>query len=238
MPNRIYLSSYLSSGNQIALAEEDVHYLTNVLRLKNSGVLRVFNEKDGEYFAEIKQISKKQCFVEIKDKIREIVKQGSLNIAMSLIKNDKFFLTLEKITELGATSIQPLICERSQYNKLNMERAFKCLKEATEQSERFEIPTLKTPINLVNLLKSSDYEDIIFCSEKAKPEDNLFNIQKDLAKNLCFVIGPEGGFSPKEFDIISGYKHVSLGNNILRAETAAFALVSQIQLLKNMDLKT
>jgi 16S rRNA (uracil1498-N3)-methyltransferase len=231
MSNRVYIQAPLLENQLLTLSQEDMHYLINVLRLGNLGKIRVFNERNGEYQAQIKQIAKKEYAVEIQEKIKDVVKQRPIKLAVSLIKNDRFLLALEKVTELGVTEIQPVICERSQYNKLNMERTSKCLKEATEQSERFEIPTLKTAVTLRELITSSCYDEIIVCSEKADQNHNLLGIQENLSKNICFVVGPEGGFTKQEFDLMSRCKHISLGNNILRAETAAIVLVSQIQFL-------
>jgi 16S rRNA (uracil1498-N3)-methyltransferase len=228
MSNRIYIKESLSPSTNIPISDENIHYLINVLRLADGSEIRIFNECDGEYRARVNRLSKKEYELKICSKIRDLTKSPKIILALALIKNDKFLLALEKITELGVTEIQPIICERSQYSKLNMERSFKCLKEATEQSERFEIPSLKEPITLKDLI--NQYEDIIICSERAEKWQNLLKV--NYSQDTCFVIGPEGGFSQKEFDLLIHLKHISLGNNILRAETAAIALVSQLELLR------
>jgi 16S rRNA (uracil1498-N3)-methyltransferase len=231
MSNRIYIKQSLQQDSLLKLSDENIHYLVNVLRLNDSSEIRVFNEKDGEYLAKIKKISKKEYALEILNKIRNVEQQNEMILAISLIKNDKFIFALEKATELGVTEIQPIICERSQYNKLNMVRILKCITEATEQSERFRVPLLKEPITLRELLDSNSYDEIIICSEKADESANLLKIK--YSQNSCFVIGPEGGFSPKEFELMSDFKHITLANHILRAETAVIAIASQLQLISH-----
>ena len=232
MSYRIYISEKIISNISIPLSKEQSHYLTNVLRLKDSNIVRIFNDKDGEYEASLSQISKREYSLLVQKKLRSPFIQQKLSIAISLIKNDRFFLALEKACELGITDIYPIICNRSQYSKLNLERAQKCLIEASEQSERFDIPKIYSPQILKSFIKSYDNNKLIICSEKAKAENSLLNLENKKDKDLCFLIGPEGGFDNSEFESMSDLKHISLCNNILRAETAVISLISQIQLLR------
>lgn len=259
--HRFYLKQNISSGNPILVEDEGlVHQLVHVFRMETGDIISLFNEADGDWECQISEISKKQVRVSpIKQVIQgfsgnvegedaekgvEIwgVRLGGVFIAPALIKQDNFELVLQKATEIGVGGIYPIIAERSQYKKLNNERAEKILIEATEQSGRIDIPKLHELGNLKDFCESNDQklffvvldqngEKLNNVSDEYKKE----NSQENSSQNICVLVGPEGGWSEDELEFFKQkkYARLKLGEHILRAETAsilgAFAVQQFLQ---------
>ncbi len=136
-------------------------------------------------------------------------------------------------TQLGVTKIVPLITERSQFRSVNIERLTKCVIEATEQSERLSSPVIEPAISIQDYLKKTN-NFVLYANEHEKEENSILKLNKDIT-DISIVIGPEGGFTNDEIALLASYNNthsISLGKNILRAETAAVAALAQIRLVK------
>ncbi|HEY0221036.1 MAG TPA: RsmE family RNA methyltransferase [Candidatus Paceibacterota bacterium] len=148
-------------------------------------------------------------------------------LCMALVKKDNFELIAQKVTELGVTNIVPILCEHSEKKKINLGRLKKIAVEATEQSGRAEVPVIHPEVTLENLFNSG-----VLPEEKIvlHPEGMIFDKYKSSSSHpsIAVFVGPEGGFSPKELAMFKSYnvQIVSLGSQILRAETAAIAISS------------
>lgn len=230
---RIYQKDYIPSSGLYILSAENAHYLSIVLRLRGGDKVRVFNEKQGEYLAKVYSFSKSGYSIEILEKFRDLKNISHLTIALSLIKSDRLMLAVEKAVELGVTEIAPLICNYSQFKNINMSKVEKTIIEAVRQCERLDLPALNPPL-LLQKFNFNKYDLVIYCNEN---EDELKTLKSlDIAsfKNIAIIIGPEGGFSEEELVFLaSKATSISLGNNVLRAETAAICAISQVQLLRN-----
>lgn len=232
--NRLYVGQPLENNAIIALKEDDMHYICNVLRLKVNNKLRIFNDHSGEFVANIVSLGKKELHLHIEKLLQLPKKSQKLVLAPCLIKNDKMADMLSMSVQLGATEIIPIISEHTVHRNFRKDRFEKIVIEASEQSERCDIPTILDSISLQELLASSKYDHIIYANENESENGTL---SADIAKleNIVLIVGPEGGFSDKEFDMLekAGAISVSLGKNILRAETAAIKLLSYIQFLRD-----
>ena len=226
--NRIYNINKLSIHAEIILSSKEMHYITKVLRLRINNNIKIFNETDGEYLARISTIDKKSCSLLIHKKLRSPEIQQHLNLAMAIIKQDKMGLVIEKATELGVTAITPVITDRCQIRKINHEKLSKIIIEATEQSNRITPPKLLDIIGFEDIITK---ENLLVLNERS-PTNNKIN-HKIEKEDITLLIGPEGGFSDKEHELISTLNSVSLGHNILRAETAAISALAIIQNNRN-----
>jgi RNA methyltransferase, RsmE family len=143
---------------------------------------------------------------------------------------------IQKATELGVTRFIPIIFERTIVRKINKERLEKIIIEATEQSNRINIPTLEKPQNLKSFLSNNSKKiDLVF-TDLNTPKKKL-EVSKDGNKPLCAVVGPEGDFSEKERELILNFKDVkqiNINPNILRAETATISIISIISYILNL----
>lgn len=213
---RIYLNLQLSSGKIIELNKQQQHYLTKVLRFKEGDVFYAFNAAYGEWQIQYSKYGS-QCLKQIKMP----AKSPPLWLAFAPIKHDAFSFLIEKATELGVTNLQPLITDHANSHRINMERLEKQVIEAAQQCERLDIPVINSPIALnkflANLPESINWYVAI---ERLKSNDQI-------TKPCGFIIGPEGGWSESEKLLLQQKaKPISLGGNILRAETAALACLS------------
>ena len=232
---RLFFSESLSLNFESKLNKPQSHYLTKVMRIKVGENFSLFNS-NGEWLAKIKEISKGIIEFIVIEKLRQKSNDKEIWLAFSPIKSNYFNFMIQKSTELGVTRFIPIIFDRTIVRKINKERLEKIIIEATEQSNRINIPTLEKPQNLKNFLSNNSKKiDLVFTdlnSEKKKLE-----INKEANKPLCAIVGPEGDFSEKERELILKFKDVksiNINQNILRTETATISIISIINYNLNL----
>ncbi len=228
---RIYADAVLDINASVNLSKEQAHYLKNVMRKNVGDELLVFNNSYGEYLGEIRNISKSECVLFLKENTKPSKPLNNITLAFAPVKNAKAEYIVEKATELGIGSITPIITERTIIRKVNNERLVKTSIEAAEQCERVNVPQVNKTNSIINLIKSN--EKIIFCNERGGAV-KLNELQLDANENYNILIGPEGGFSDDEVALLERYENsisVTLGENILRADTAAILACGVVSLL-------
>lgn len=245
---RLFNDAKLLSGKIIQLSEQDANYIHNVMRLKNGAQIRIFNSNDGEFLADIVSEAKRKHYkisLEIKDLYRPLNSTRPnypINLIFSPLKKEKFKLVLEKATELGAESITPLITQNTNVdlNHLYSDESIQTiLIQSIEQCERFQIPKFNSAVRINDLIESrskvKNNDQFFICKERSsKDVDFLIStllksevLLKDRDSAIYLVIGPEGGFTTDEFEALGKVgKFVSLGEGVLRAETASIASLS------------
>ena len=197
------------------------------MRMKENEIFSLFNSS-GEWEAKILNITKNIVEFEITNQIRQKENQKELWLAFSPIKSNYFNFMIQKATELGITKFVPIIFERTVVRKLNKERLEKVIIEATEQSNRINIPTLEDATNLEDFLKSSEMNLIL---TDLNSDNKKVDLEKLTNKPVCIVVGPEGDFSENERGKILSSKDVQaikINENILRSETAVISAISII----------
>lgn len=219
-------------NNKIILLDSDMHHITKVMRMNIGDEIEVIYDKK-LYLCKI--INNYGI-----ETVKELEEDNELNIditiAIGMVKEQKFDLILQKLTELGVKKIIPLAMERSivklDGSKINkkLDRWNMICKEASEQSKRNIVPKVKEPMTLKELVKL-DYDTKLICSVKQK--ENFINYylqQEEKCAKMLVVIGPEGGISDKEEQFLNdnNFISVSLGNRVLRVETAAIYVASII----------
>jgi 16S rRNA (uracil1498-N3)-methyltransferase len=218
----------LNEESLIATQETDlIHQLKNVFRYKIGQIVYLFNENVGEVEAILDNFGKKdmsfkyiQTIHEAKTLKRHYKRQ--ITLYMSIIKNSNFDLVVEKAVELGVSKIVPVVTERTIKSKLNFERLNKIIREATEQSGRIDLLKIDNPLDFDIAINHAKDNDISYFGSLT--DDKFENNDSDHKKfKIGLFIGPEGGFSQNEIEalIIKGIKPIKLGENVLRAETAA-----------------
>jgi 16S rRNA (uracil1498-N3)-methyltransferase len=236
--SRIFVEANIIAGEEIELCEAHSHYLTNVKRLKVGDNIIIFNGIDGEWLAEITEFSKKKTVIKASNIIRKQITEKGPIIIFSLIKTHRLQFLIEKSCELGASKIIPIITKHCTIEKFNHEKAKIWAIEAAEQSMRLSVPQITAPIHLKELLNNwNNQVKIIFGNETEKTQ-NLFDTLISLKdqEQIAILIGPEGGFSKEEIDLLSNIefiKSTTLGPRILRAETAAIYTLSAAQTFFN-----
>jgi 16S rRNA (uracil1498-N3)-methyltransferase len=220
---RFFIKQELKEGNEVNINDVDfVHQIFHVFRKKVGDEVVLLDNSGFEFLAEIVSLNKKEVSLRIlnKKKVLNICKNEVVLFA-SLIKKDKFEWVLEKCTELGVSKFVPVISERSEKKGLNIERARKIIKEASEQSERGIMSEICEPITLESALKDLSGEAIAL-----HLTGEIFNTEKlKSSKKLGLFIGPEGGWGEKDIELFkkNNIPLITLGSQVLRAETASVA---------------
>jgi 16S rRNA (uracil1498-N3)-methyltransferase len=222
---RIYLDKKLNLGLDLVLEKEEAHYLKNVMRLREGDNVFLFNSKDGEFKGEIISSDKKNTKIKLIAKIENINKQGKISLIFSLIKSSKLDYLIQKCTEVGVKNFFPVISQKSIAKNLNIERTKKIIKESCEQSNQLYLPVIHTVEKLEKKIKSLDKNSVVFFADINSANKKIDEVIKN-NKNCEYylLIGPEGDFSLKERDLLQNMNNcipISLGQNILRSETAA-----------------
>lgn len=225
-------------NNFIILSEEDSYHITKVMRMKiNDEVEVVYNQKVFvSKIVELKPLVRVEVIYEKQD---NKPLSFDITIVQSLVKEQKMDYILQKLTELGVSKIIPYAADRSVV-RLDKKEDKKILrwktivKEASEQSKRTIIPVVENVMNLSNLVKLSDYDIKILCTVN-ETSQNLKKVLSNVSSGvkMLFVIGPEGGFTKTEEQefINNGFLSTSLGNSVLRTETASIFIMSVIRYL-------
>jgi len=226
---RLFFSESLSINLESKLNKSQSHYLTKVMRIKAGENFSLFNS-NGEWMAKITEISKGIAEFIVIEKLRHKDITKEIWLAFSPIKSNYFNFMIQKATELGVTRFIPIIFDRTIVRKINKERLEKIIIEATEQSNRINIPILEKPQNLKKFL-SNNLKKIDLVFTDLNTTKKKLEINKEANKPLCAIVGPEGDFTEKERELILNFKSVksiNINQNILRAETATISIISII----------
>ena len=220
------------------ILSDDVFHIVKVMRNKVGDLIEICYDNKA-YLAKITDLSNELVNFLILEELSD-KKQNKPNITLiqGLAKGDKNDDIIKHSTELGVDEIMLLQMKRSivkiEGNKVEskLNRFKKIAKEASEQSHRNSIPEVKLLTNLNNIDFNNYDLKLLLDEEEAKKIDGrlLSNIDFNNVKNVIFVIGPEGGIDDKErlYFIEKGFIPVSIGNNILRTETASLAFLAMI----------
>ncbi len=224
---RLFFPKSLFLNLTSKLDKPQSHYISKVMRIKSNEVFSLFNSS-GEWEAKIKEISKGIVEFNITKQLRQKANSKEIWLAFSPIKSNYFNFMMQKSTELGVTKFIPIVFDRSVVRKINHDRVEKIIVEASEQSNRINVPVLEKCQNLKNFLsKNSKKIQLIFTD--LNTENKKLDIKKTTDKPICVIIGPEGDFSEKERkEILSfeGVSKININENILRSETAAISALS------------
>ena len=229
---RLFFSDTLSANMIDKLDKNQSHYLSKVMRVKENEVFSLFN-KEGEWEAKVLGIFKNIVEFKIIKQLRQKETTKELWLAFSPIKSNYQNFMLQKATELGVTKFLPIIFDRTVVRKINKDRIEKIVIEASEQSNRINVPTIEEAQDLNDFLKKNSM-NLIFTDLNS----NIKKIDKSkfTDKPVCIIIGPEGDFSETEREKILSFKGVQpikINENILRSETAVISAISIVNYVIN-----
>ncbi|MGL4254241.1 MAG: RsmE family RNA methyltransferase [Fusobacteriaceae bacterium] len=218
----------IEDGKIFIRDKEELNHLKNSFRVKEGEIIRG-TDGEYEYIFRIVEISKKEIQGEILEKNSDRYSSDvEITAALGMLKNDKMNLTIQKLTEIGVGKIIPFFSKRCIV-KLNekKDKWDTVSKEALKQCQGVKFVEIDQPQNLKDI-NFSEY-DLLVVPYEASKDESLKNLLSNLVikpKKIVFVIGPEGGFDSEEIEFLkkSGAKIVTLGNRILRAETAAIVV--------------
>jgi 16S rRNA (uracil1498-N3)-methyltransferase len=220
---RLFVEQRLAEGLRVTV---DGTYLAAVLRLGPGDKVKLFDDRTGEWLAEIAEAGKKRVTLTIAEQLRPREPVPDLWLLFAPIKRGRIDWLVEKATELGVGRLVPVLTRRTVVDRLNLERLRTHSVEAAEQCERTALPELAEPAKLDRLLSGWPEERALYFADEGGGEPLVEAVKPGPA---AILIGPEGGFTDDERERIRAVPQalgVSLGPRILRADTAAIAAVS------------
>jgi 16S rRNA (uracil1498-N3)-methyltransferase len=223
---RLYVAHELAAEAVLTLEGQPANYLAAVLRLAAGAQVKLFDDRTGEWLAEIVEAGKRRVTLRVAGKLRDREAVPDLWLAFAPIKRGRIDWVAEKASELGVARLVPVLTQRTIVDRVNTERLLAHMVEAAEQCERTALPELAEPVKLDRLLAAWPAgRALLFADEQGGAP-----LAEVAAPGpAAILIGPEGGFTLEERDAIRALpeaRAVSLGPRILRADTAAVAAVA------------
>lgn len=229
---RLYVRAPLSAGATVPLDRSQTHYLGTVLRLTSGERVLIFNGCDGEWSATLQTLKRSAALV-VGGRTRPQPARGDLHYLFAPLKAARLDYMVQKAVEMGVSALRPVLTRHGQVTRINGERMLANAIEAAEQCGLLSLPEIKPLAALTDVLAAWEPQRrLVFCDEDAEVKSPVAALAGLPAAPLALLIGPEGGFSAEERDLLLKRPHVvrlSLGPRILRADTAAVAALAVIQ---------
>jgi len=211
---------------------DDARHLTQVLRVE-AGQLFEISDNRSVYLAEIESTRKSQVKFRVLEQLPDPPQETPVHLIAALFKFDRLEMMLEKATELGVTSVHFVRAERSdkgleKAGEKRIERWRRIVLEASQQSRRLRLPELHEPVKLRDAL-GLPASRRLFLDEDRSGVSVLESIGEGV-QSVALMVGPEGGWADHERQVAreAGWTSVSLGDRILRAETAAITALAVV----------
>jgi 16S rRNA (uracil1498-N3)-methyltransferase len=229
---RFYAPTENFDGQKISLSVEETKHLRDVLRLKETDRVQVFDGGGREFLCEIDVIEKKQTILKILEEIPSSAPESNLNLtlAVALLKGEKFDLVVQKAVELGVAKLVPLKTKRADVKlketEKRLERWERIALEAAKQCGRARLMKVEKPADFETFTEAAVGTRILFAEQNG---ESFSEIKK--SESIVAVVGAEGGWDATEVEAAreKGFQIVTLKGRILRAETAAIAVAAILQ---------
>jgi 16S rRNA (uracil1498-N3)-methyltransferase len=225
---RLHVEAALAGGAVIEATEGQAHYLGGVMRRAVGDPIHLFNGRDGEWTGRIAALSRGKATFAAETLVRAQTGDADLWLMFAVLKRDTTDLVVQKATELGVSTLLPVFTERTNGGRVNLDRLRAIAIEAAEQSERLTIPAVHPTGQLHDSLAGWPADRVLFVALERTGAQPL----KPSAGSAGLLIGPEGGFGPRDHAVLERSRFVrpvSLGPRILRAETAAIVGLALLQ---------
>jgi 16S rRNA (uracil1498-N3)-methyltransferase len=239
---RLFVEAPLDGGAIVRLDGEQANYLINVLRLKPGDAVHVFNGRDGEWRARLVPGGRRDAALACETQVRPQHGGPDLDYVFAPLKRSRLDYMVQKAVEMGAARLVPVLTRRTVAERVNLERMRANAIEAAEQCGILRIPEIAEPRPLAKVAGGWPADrGLVFCDEGADIAAPVEALRAALASSaatgwgtpprLAVLVGPEGGFDEAERRLllaIPGVIRMSLGQRIIRADTAAVAALALV----------
>lgn len=233
MPH-FFINSIDKNNNQIIISDVDNYkHIARSLRARCGEKLLLIDENQIQYETVITEINSAEIVCEIKNSYlsnRDL--DFDLYLAQSPLRSDAQLTIMEKATELGVRAVYPILTDNCVLRVDKSEKWQRVMREASKQCERAKIPTCEKITTIQEVLKNNFAKIIVFAERSTELSLKKYLSQNPIKKGekVLVIIGPEGGFSEKEFEYFKKLElpMISLGDLILKAETAVIVGLGDI----------
>ena len=230
---RLFTGADLPPDARVTPEPDQAHYLLKVMRAENGDGVRLFNGRDGEWLGEIEQASKKSCLIRLTEQLRPQRDEPGPWLAFAPLKKSATDFLVEKATELGASRLIPVFTEHTNTGRVKTPRLGLIAMEAAEQCDRLSVPSVAEAVSFTEFLSQWPEDRTLLVPDETGGGRPLARVLEETGDGPHgFLIGPEGGFARSELDALDDLPFVGkvgLGPRILRAETAALAVLACYQ---------
>lgn len=227
---RLFVTADLAQDHALALDLGQSRYLTAVMRRDVGDEVLVFNGRDGEWRGAVEVAGKRGVVLRLKALERPQAFGPDLDLIVALVKRTRIETIIEKAAELGARRVRLAITERTNAERSRVDRLQAIATEAAEQTGRLDVPQIMEPVKLAKLIDGWEApRQLLFCDEAGDAKPVLTALESAAPAPWAILIGPEGGFSPTEREVLRNLTYAtpaSLGPRILRADTAAISALT------------
>jgi 16S rRNA (uracil1498-N3)-methyltransferase len=229
---RLHVDAALHAGARIPASPDQANYLLTVLRARTGDRVRLFNGRDGEWVADIADVSKRGCVLALTEQTRAQVSGPDIDYLFAPLKHARLDYMVQKATEMGVRRLRPVLTRHTVTERVNMVRMRANAIEAAEQCGVLWVPEVFDPVRLDGVLTAWDPERaLIIADERASIADPIVALRAIRRGPIAVLIGPEGGFHPDERAALLAQPFacaLSLGPRIMRADTAAVAALALV----------
>ncbi len=229
----------LYTGAEVSLKKEDLRHAYKVLRIKDNELISISDGLGNVYSAIVKESMPDGIVASLNERISCPKSNFQITLIQSLVKGDKMDMIIRQSVEIGVDHIIPVVTKRTvpvldrQQVSKKMERWRTIMRSASAQSRRAFLPSIENPLKLKDIPGLIQDKEVFIPWEEEKGISLQSELSKPCPANraVFLFIGPEGGFSPDEINILlaAGSKIVHIGPRILRTETAAIVALALIQ---------
>jgi 16S rRNA (uracil1498-N3)-methyltransferase len=232
---RLFVDAPLAEGARVPLERPQANYLLNVLRRRAGENVLVFNGRDGEWRATLSAEGRKSAELQAVRQTRAQTPLSDLVYLFAPLKHARLDYMVQKAVEMGAGALKPVFTARTQASRVNLERMRANAVEAAEQCGILAVPAVLPDEPFAAALKALEEERIlVFCDENAPLANPIQALEqvRNIGAKFAVMVGPEGGFTEEERALVLGRRQtvrVSLGPRVLRADTAAVAVLALLE---------
>lgn len=237
---RLYVDLPLAPDVVLEPSSAQCHYLLIVMRQRSGDQVALFNGREGEWLARVEPTQRRRCRLTVERQLQPQALEPGPALLFGPLRRTRQEFLVEKATELGAASLEPVMTQRSIADRVNRARLASIAIEAAEQCGRLTVPEIMQAQPLAERLASWPTDRLLYHADETGAGQPIVAALGAHGPG-AFLVGPAGGFEPSEIAALQACEQVvaiSLGPRILRSETAAIAALTCWQAICGPSLAT
>ncbi|QED23869.1 RsmE family RNA methyltransferase [Candidatus Deianiraea vastatrix] len=227
---RCYVENISHNSEEILIEDDEFHHIKNVMRIKNGQEIIVFNNEI-EFLCTVLDIQKKSIIVKVVKNTSKTEKKSNIYLMPCIVKGDKMSEIFDIAVQFAVCQIQPIISQNSHVKDINIKRMEAVMQTSLKQSSGMLKSEICNPVKFADIVNIITEKDCIIYGDLSKNTIKINSINMQSYNKIFALIGPEGGITKDEYQILQTIKNsfgISLSSRILRAENATCAILANI----------